>query len=103
MAKQLNVSLAFTADTSKAKSQIMELQSSLSKVASLKFDTGGLDPTKLKAASGAAKELSIHLNNAFNAQTGNFDLSKLDRSLKTSSTNVTELSHKLLSAGTTGE
>jgi hypothetical protein len=63
----------------------------------------GVDATKLKAASAAAKELSIHLNNAFNAQTGNFDLSKLDRSLKTSSTNITELSSKLLGAGASGE
>jgi hypothetical protein len=81
----------------------MDLQSALSKVASMNTIAPGVDPTKLREASSAAKELSIHLNNAFNAQTGNFDLSKLDRSLKTSSTNVTQLSQKLLSAGATGE
>jgi hypothetical protein len=63
----------------------------------------GIDASKMKVASQAAKELSIHLNNAFNATTGNFDLSKLDKSLKTSSTNITELSSKLLSAGATGQ
>jgi hypothetical protein len=63
----------------------------------------GVDASKLKAASDAAKELSIHLNNAFNADTGKFDLSKLDKSLKASSTNVTELSGKLLNAGTQGQ
>lgn len=103
MAKQLNVSLGFTANTSQAKNAIMELQNALSKVASMKIDSPGVDADKIKAASSAAKELSIHLNNAFNAQTGNFDLSKLDRSLKTSSTNVTELSSKLLGAGASGE
>lgn len=103
MAKQLNVNLAFKAETGQAKQAIMDLQSALSKVASMNINTPGLDANKLKAASSAAKELSIHLNNAFNAETGNFDLSKLDRSLKTSSTNVTELSSKLLGAGSSGE
>lgn len=103
MAKQLNVNLAFKAETGQAKQAIMDLQSALSKVASMNINTPGLDANKLKAASSAAKELSIHLNNAFNAETGNFDLSKLDRSLKTSSTNVTELSSKLLGAGASGE
>jgi hypothetical protein len=43
------------------------------------------------------------LNNAFNANTGNFDLSKLDRSLSKSKTSVSELSAQLLNAGTTGQ
>ena len=103
MAKRLNINLAFTADASQAKSAIMDLQSSLSKIANMNTGTPGVDPNKLKAASSAAKELSIHLNNAFNAQTGNFDLSKLDRSLKTSQTNITQLANKLLSVGAAGE
>ena len=103
MAKQLNVNLAFQANTSQAKQAIMDLQSLLSKVATMKMDVKGMDPSKIREASNAAKELSIHLNNAFNAKTGNFDLSKLDQSLKTSGTNVTQLSTKLLSAGATGE
>ena len=101
---QFNVNLAFNADTGKAKAQIQELQSLLSKIAY----TGTTSPTKglqtdLQAASAAAKELQFHLNNAFNASTGNFDLSMLDRSLKTSGSNVTDLSMKLLNAGTTGQ
>ena len=103
MAKQLNDNLAFKADTSQAKNAIMDLQSSLSKIATMNTSAPGIDSSKLKAASSAAKELSIHLNNAFNAQTGNFDLSKLDRSLKTSQTNVTQLASKLLNAGAAGE
>ena len=102
MAKQLNVDLNFTANTSQAKQQIMELQTALSKV-TMNGNALGVDSTKMKEASAAAKELSIHLNNAFNAQTGKLDLSKLDRSLKNSSTNVTELSSKLLSAGSQGQ
>ena len=101
---QFNVNLAFNADTGKAKTQIMELQSLLSKIA-YTGTAGGTDKlqTDLHAASEAAKELQFHLNNAFNASTGNFDLSMLDRSLKTSGSNVTDLSVKLLSAGATGQ
>ena len=101
---QVNVNLAFNADTGKAKTQIMELQSLLSKIA-YTGATSGTDKlqTDLHAASEAAKELQFHLNNAFNASTGNFDLSMLDKSLKTSGSNITDLSVKLLSAGATGQ
>lgn len=101
---QFNVNLAFNADTGKAKTQIMELQSLLSKI-TYAGTASGTDKlqTDLHAASEAAKELQFHLNNAFNASTGNFDLSMLDRSLKTSGSNVTDLSVKLLSAGATGQ
>ena len=101
---QFNVNLAFNADTGKAKTQIMELQSLLSKIAytGTTSSTGKLQ-SDLYQASAAAKELQFHLNNAFNASTGNFDLSMLDRSLKTSGANVTDLSMKLLNAGATGQ
>ena len=101
---QVNVNLAFNADTGKAKTQIMELQSLLSKIA-YTGATGGTDKlqTDLHAASEAAKELQFHLNNAFNVSTGNFDLSMLDRSLKTSGTNIQKLSMNLLNAGATGQ
>ena len=101
MAKQLNVNLTFGADTSKAKQAIMDLQTSLSKVVT----TGSInvDDAKMRQAAKAAKELSIHLNNAFNANIGKLDLSKLDKSLKNSSTSMSQLSSKLLEAGTEGQ
>lgn len=101
MAKQLNVALDFTANTTQAKQQIQELQQLLTKVA---YSTDlGIDPSQMKAASTAAKELAIHLNEAYNQKTGNYDLSKLNASLAKSKTNVTELSTSLLQAGTTGQ
>lgn len=101
MAKQLNVALDFTANTTQAKQQIQELQQLLTKVA---YSTDlGIDPSQMKAASAAAKELAIHLNEAYNQKTGNYDLSKLNASLAKSKTNVTELSTSLLQAGTTGQ
>lgn len=101
---QFNVNLAFNADTGKAKAQIQELQSLLSKIAYPGTFTGADKlENDLHQAAAAAKELQFHLNNAFNASTGNFDLSMLDRSLKASGSNVTDLSAKLLSAGATGQ
>lgn len=101
MAKQLNVALDFTANTTQAKQQIQELQQLLTKVA---YSTDlGIDPSQMKVASAAAKELAIHLNEAYNQKTGNYDLSKLNASLAKSKTSVTELSTSLLQAGTTGQ
>ena len=96
---QLNVNLSFNADASKAKKVIADLQSSLNQLATMNIG----DNLKLKEASNAAKELSYHLNQAYNATTGNIDLSKLNNSLQKSSTNVTILSNKLLEAGSIGQ
>lgn len=101
MAKQLNVALDFTANTTQAKQQIQELQQLLTKVA---YSTDlGVSPEQMQKASAAAKELAIHLNEAYNATTGNYDLSKLNASLARSKTNVTKLSNSLLEAGATGQ
>lgn len=102
----LHVNLAFSADTGKAKAQIQELQTLLSKIAYTGTTSNNLTGTMQKdiqAASAAAKDLQFHLNNAFNTTTGKFDLSLLDRSLKTSGANITDLSTKLLGAGATGQ
>lgn len=102
MTKQLRVDLNFSANTSAAKSAIQELNMSLSKIALGKIDTG-INPEQIKKASTAAKELSMHLNNAYNSNTGRLDLSKLDKSLRASSANVKTLSHDLLQAGSQGQ
>ena len=105
MAKQLNVNLAVKADTGQAKAQIQELQAILNKIMHTGSTTTlkGIDATKIQQAASAAKELQMHLNNAFNANTGKFDLSQLDKSLKASGSNITDLSTKLLNAGSTGQ
>lgn len=100
MAKRLNVALDFTANTIQAKQQIQELQQLLTKIA----NGTGLDvnSTQIKEASEAARQLAIHLNEAYNQKTGNYDLSRLNASLNKAGANVTELSTKLINAGTTG-
>ena len=103
MAKQLNINLGINADIGQAKAKILELQTTLHQISVGSGIDAAIKPEKIKQASTAAKELSIHLNNAFNANTGNFDLSKLDKSLSKSKTSVGELSAQLLNAGTTGQ
>ena len=101
MPKQLNVNLAFSADTAEAKKAIDDLNRDLKSIASLDA-VGGLTPG-IQSAVSAAKDLQIHLNNAFDIKTGNFDLSRLNSSLKSSGQSLSELSNKLLNAGMTGE
>lgn len=101
MAKQLNVDLNIRANTSTAKQQLQELQTILTKLSATN-SAPGLSKD-LTDAGKAAQQLSVHLNNAFNASTGNFDLSRLDKSLKTSGTNVQALSANLLKAGGEGQ
>ena len=58
MAKQLNVNLAFTADTEKAKAQIAELYRTLNQVAATSGSSPNLFNTaQLKEGVNAAKEL----------------------------------------------
>ena len=102
MAKQLNVSLNFQANTGQAKQSMMELQTLLTQIA-VQGSSVSVDDNSIKNASKAAKELSMHLTNAFNAETGNFDLSKLDRSLKASKSNIQDLTFQLLTVGSTGQ
>lgn len=101
MAKQLNVSMNFTANTSQAKSQIQDLSNMLNKIA---YSTDiKVNASDISEASVAAKELSYHLKNAYNVKTGNFDLSALNKSLKSAKTDITQLSNKLLTVGKTGQ
>lgn len=103
--KTVGVNIAFNADTSKAKAQIQELQTLLNKITYSGATGAGQNKISkdLKDASAAAKELQYHLNNAYNTNTGKLDLSLLDKSLKTTGSNITDLSTSLLSAGTTGQ
>ena len=100
--QQINVDLSFRVNSQQAKSQMIELQGMLSKIA-MKDTNINVNSASIDAASSAARELSIHLNNAFNATTGKLDLSKLDTSLKRSSQNIADLSAKLLQVGPSGE
>ena len=66
MAKQLNVSLAFTADTSKAKAQLQDLQKSLDQLIKAPVSASNdLSITKdLIKAKAAAADLKVALQQA---------------------------------------
>ena len=100
MAKRLNVELGFTADTSQAKRQIDDLVSQLQKIQMAPSKL--FDDQDLKDASKAAQELQMHIQNAFNANTGKLDLTKFSESLSKSNTSLTQLRTNLNKAGDTG-
>ena len=103
MAKQLNVDMRFTADTSKAKQSITELQAAIQKLGYGTAPKDIVNVTQFEQASEAARELAYHLNNAYNAITGNLDLSKLNSSLKSAGTDLNKLTTSFKNAGATGQ
>ena len=102
MAKQLNVNLAFSADTGKVKMQLQDLQNQLQKLTlSSKIDLGVSQD--IEKASKAAAELSAHLKNATNQQTGTLDFAKLNQSIKQSGTSLQQYGRTLQSLGPQGQ
>lgn len=102
MSKNLNVNLSFTADTTQAKKNILDLQNSLNSITSV-GNTRLKLTDDMQIAVNSAKQLQMHLANALNTRTGNFDLNKLNASLKASNTNLATLGSGLLKAGVQGE
>lgn len=101
MAKQLNVNLKVSADTSTAQQALHKLSQSLSAIqnsSSNAFSNLGLENAKM-----AAKDLQMHLQNAVNVDTEKLDLNKFSSSLVKSNQNLTILSQKLLQGGTNGQ
>ena len=84
MAKQLNVNLSMTADTSQAKTQLQELQSLLTKLASSVNNVGSNKfslSQELIEASNAAETLKMNLTAATNVNTGKLDLGKFQQEM----------------------
>ena len=103
MAKQLNVNLAFTADNSRAKAQIQELQKALDSLISSSQASGGeLGITKeLIQAQSAAADLKIALNQA-TTSSGSLDLSKFNDSLLKSGRSLEDYRKNLEKLGPMG-
>lgn len=102
MDKQINVNMRFNADIAEAQRNINNLNKALEQVRSFSFSGNKITPD-LQSASESAKELQKHLANAFNFNTGNLNLSKLNDSLKQSNTSLGQLGNNLLKAGLEGE
>ena len=106
MAKQLNVSLSFNANTAKAKQQILELQSTLDNLIknSATSSSGKLAITKeLSEAQVAASKLQTILSQSMNIKTGNLDLTKFSEALNTSGLQFSTLKTQLDNLGPSGQ
>ena len=104
MAKQLNVNLAFTANTSQAKASLQDLQNQLSKLSSMPININGSKMAgEIRQASDAALELQTHLKNAMNPQTGTLDFTKLNTSIQKSGTSLAEYGRRLQQLGPAGQ
>ena len=103
MAKQLNVNVAVTADTSAAKAQLQQLQASLQQLSTSSTNLHlGLNTSELNKAIADVDKLQAHLKNATNSS-GMLDFSKLNNSIKASGSSLTEYGNQLLKLGPQGQ
>jgi TP901 family phage tail tape measure protein len=104
MAKQLNVSLGFTADTSQAKAQLQDLQRQLdSLIKSSATSTKGLGLTQdLMQATASAAELKSMLASA-TLPSGKLDLGLFNQSLNASGKKLQDYATDLNALGPTGQ
>lgn len=102
MAKQLNVNLNFSANTEQAKTQLLQLQNQIN---SLTTNTAtNLPITKeITEAQQAAVHLKTALSQAVNVDTGKFDISKFNQSIKKSGTSLEQIRNKLVAIGPSGQ
>ena len=105
MAKNLNFSLSFTADSSKAKAELNSLKKSLNElVNSTALKSSSFELTKdLQEASHAAAQLKVQLDAAVNTKTGNLDLTKFSESMKESGMSLEKYQNQLYQLGPAGE
>ena len=103
MAKQLNVNLAFTADTGKAAASIRSLQNQLTQLMNnAAKDSASLGLTKdIKEATTAVAQLKAQLSGAMSS-TGTLDLTKFNDSLRASGMTLEQYRVKLSALGPEG-
>lgn len=101
MSQQIRVNLMFDANTQAAQTNIQQLAVLLQKIATPKNIT--VNSSAIQSAAQAAQSLQVHLQKALNVNTGKLDLARLNMSLKQSNQSLSELSSRLLLAGTQGQ
>ena len=102
--QQVGVNMKFTADTSQAKAQLQDLQSSLTKIMNVSRKN---DPTlgfskEIQNAINLTSELKTSLENATNVKTGQLDLSKFNDSLVKNKRTLKDYQEALTSLGPAG-
>lgn len=103
--QQIQVNMAFTADTAQARAQLQSLQQQLNNLTSATNLGGQSLPitSELLEAQNAATSLKIALEGATNVNTGKLDLSKFNQSLKSSGQTLSSYSVQLAKLGSAGE
>ena len=104
MPKQLNVDLRFNADTSQAKKQIQDLQTSLSQLGqnvNISKSFGGIN-SELTSALSTVNTLKTQLDRAFNTQTGKLDLTKFTQEMERSGMSLEKYQQSLMKLGPEG-
>ena len=93
--------LGFNADTTQAQQAIKQLNAQLNNIQSLKLDNLGINQ-ELTQAANAAKTLQTALQAAFNANTGQINMTTFSQQLKLAETNVSTLGNQLAQIGPIG-
>lgn len=102
MAKQLNVNLAFTADTNKAKKEVQDLQKILSELINNTSKNHPLGLSKeINDAISSASELKAILSSA-TSSTGKIDLGQLNQALSKSNKQLIDYAQDLKALGPQG-
>ena len=103
MPKQLNVNLAFTADTNKAKQGLMDLQRQLNALTVRSAQKSSLGLTEeISQAIVDVTKLEVALKNA-TSQTGTLDLGQFRQELNKSGLTVDKIANQLLNLGPEGK
>lgn len=105
MPKQLNVNLAFTADTSGAKNQIEQLQQQLTNLIQTSGQSKGqFALTKeIQQATNAAAQLQAQIKSATDVDTGKLDLTKFTQSMTQSGMSLRKYQQQLSQLGPSGD
>ena len=102
--RKIGISLAFSADTSQAQTQLKTLETSLREIQKISSQGyGSFNSADMRKASQAAAELERHMANAMNPKTGNIDLTRLNSSLKSSGRTLDSYMQQIKLAGRSGE
>ena len=105
MDTKIGVNLAFSADTTKVKSQLTDLQNQLTKLVSVGASGKGVTGinSEIQESIASAAKLKVQLEAATNVRTGQLDLSKFNESLKKSGMTLQQYGQQLSNLGPAGD
>lgn len=101
--KVIKYTLGLTADTSRAKAQLKDLQNQLTQLTNLNFDKSNFDyTTEIGKSVKALNQLQTQLHQSTNKTTGILDLNKFNESLKKSGMTIVDYKDAFAKMGNEG-